>query len=167
MKKRTGFTIVEMVITLAILSVAFALSSVAFSNLGRIQSSATDQVVANRELDKLDDLVDEYISLVSLNTSSIKFDYDHVEHGENFITFKEKETDPEYSYTLRFAGSALGYTYDYSGENDYLKKHRGENFKYINDVKFNYDSSLAFLVLNVTYNKTKTINYSYIVRTAL
>ena len=167
MKSRKGFTIIELVVTIGILSVAFGLSTVAFSNLSRIQKSATDQYVANQELDKVDNLVKEYISIVSLDTSSIKFDYEHVENADNYVKFKEKEVDPNYSYSLRYVSSTLSYFSDYSGDNDYLKQHKAEQYKYINDIKFTYSVSLALLTLDIKYNGSKTIRNSYVVRTAL
>lgn len=167
MKLRKGFTIVEMVVTIAILSVAFGLSAVAFSNLSRIQSSATTQLAISREIDKINKVVNEYISIVSLRTSSIKFDYEHVESGVDYVTFKEDDANPSYSYTLRSANSTIAYFSNYSGDNEYLKKHRVESFKNINEVTMNYNQSLALLVLDIKYSGTKNIRYSYIVRTAL
>ena len=167
MKLRKGFTIIEMVITIAILGVAFGLSAVAFSNLTRIQNSAANQLVVSREIDKIDEVTNEYISLVSLNTPSVKFDYANVESGERYVTFSEDDPTPSFSYTLKFENSSIAYFSFYSGDNDFLKKHRGESFKHINDVTMSYSQSLALLTLDIKYSGSKNIRYSYIVRTAL
>ena len=167
MKKRKGFTLVEMVVTIAILSVALALTVIAFGNLSRIQTSASNQLAATREIEKIDSLTKDYISIVSLRTSSIKFDYEDVEKTDNYVSFKEDNADPSYKYTLRFIGSTISYFSDYTGENSYLKQSQSLSLKTVNKIVFSYDTSIGFLVLDIHYNGTKNIKYSYIVRTAL
>ena len=162
MKTRKAFTLIEAVITIGILSVSLALSAVAFSNLGRIQETATDQVVANRELNKADEFVSRYVSFVSIKTDDISFSSTDTS-SSNTIVFTLNGTT---NYNLSFIDKRLSVSNDYSGESDYFKYSESEEMKYISEIVFDYDSSLGLLISSVKYLNNKNIRYSYVVRTA-
>lgn len=155
MKTRKGFTLVEAIVTIAILSIAFGLSAVAFSNLGRIQDTAAEQMAANSELDKADSLISEYISMVSVNTNSRSFS--HQSHNENNLVFSSNGSN----VFLSFSNRTLGYV----GDGSFSEIGHSETFKHINNISFAYDDDLGLLVSTVKYSSSKTIKYSYIVRT--
>ena len=164
MKKNRGFTVVEAAITLGILAIALAMAAVAFSNLGNIQRTATDQLLSNRELTATDNLVSRYISFVSIKTDDLSFSY--VDAGEQrTVSFKTNVTN--YQYDLVFENKTLSISNDYSGSDDFFKFEESQTFQMIDDIKFDYDDSLGLLVSEITYLSNKTIRYSYIVRTAL
>lgn len=158
MKKRKAFTVIEAVITLGIMAIALGLTAVAFSNLGNIQTAATDQLVANRELTKIDDLVSRYVSIVSVDSGTHSFSSTSIE-GTHALTFTSSSS---LSYTLSFSNKQISAVQNNpSSEIDTIE------VTLVDDVKFDYDSDLGLLISHVSYLSNKKINYSYIVRTAL
>ena len=162
MKTKKAFTIMEAVLTIGILSVAFALSAMAFSNLTRIQETATDQVVANRELNKIDDFVSEYVSFVSVKTNDISFNGNDV-NDSNTVSFVLNSTT---NYSLSFGNKKLSVINDYSGSETYFNYSNNLELEYVKDIKFSYDSNIGLLISSISYLSNKSIRYSYVVRTA-
>ena len=152
----------EAVLTIGILSVAFALSAMAFSNLTRIQETATDQVVANRELNKIDDFVSEYVSFVSVKTNDISFNGNDV-NDSNTVSFVLNSTT---NYSLSFGNKKLSVINDYSGSETYFNYSNNLELEYVKDIKFSYDSNIGLLISSISYLSNKSIRYSYVVRTA-
>ena len=161
MRTRKGFTVVEAAITLGILAIAFALSAVAFSNLSRIQTSATDQTVANRELNSIDEMVSRYVSFISIKKSDFSFSYVDNSESNNVVFTLNSSTN----YKLEFSNKTISITNDYSGEDNYFKFSDSKALSFINSVQFEYDVDLALLISEVNYLSNKTIRYSYVVRT--
>ena len=158
MKKRKAFTVIEAVITLAIMAIALGLTAVAFSNLGNIQTAATDQLVANRELTKIDYLVSRYVSIVSVDSGTHSF-YSASIEGTHTLTFTSSIS---LSYTLSFSNKQISAVQNNpSSDIDTIE------VTLVDDVIFDYDSDLGLLISHVSYLSNKKINYSYIVRTAL
>ena len=160
MKLRKGFTLVEVAITLGILAIALALSGIAFSNLANIQTTATDQLVANRELTKVDDLVARYVSFVSVNTPGHSFSYDG-SSSETKISFS---LNAEYRYDLEYTDNSLSISTTYSGADDKLKISDSLKLEYVKSIKFTFDGSIDLLISEINYLSNKTIRYSYVVR---
>ena len=161
MRTRKAFTVVEAAITLGILAIAFALSAVAFSNLSRIQTSATDQTVANRELNSIDEMVSRYVSFVSIKKSDVSFSYVDNSESNNVVFALNSSTN----YKLEFSNKTISITNDYSGEDNYFKFSDSKALSFINSVQFEYDVDLALLISEVNYLSNNTIRYSYVVRT--
>ena len=163
MKTNKGFTIVEAAITLGIMALGLGLSAVAFSNLGRIQTTATDQLLANKEINEIDNIVSRYVSFVSINNGDLSYSCDSI-FDSNQISFVSNYGN---SYTLSFANNNLSLLNNYSGSDEYFNFSYSKDFSYVSDLKFDYDSNLGLLISKISYLSNKTIRYSYVVRSQL
>ena len=162
MKNKSAFTVVELVVTLGILALAFALSTVLIVTMNSVQNANAVETNKSRELTNFNDSVNSYVSFLSINTDEINFSYDGENSTENKVVF----TYSTYHFDLKFENLTLSMESNYDGENTYFAKTFSRNFKYIRAVTFEYTESLGQLVSHVTFGGS-VINYSHIVRTAL
>ena len=158
MNIKKGFTIIELVITLGILSIVTALTTVFIVTFVNIQNSSSSQYQYNKQLRLVDDVIDDYVSFISINTDDVSFSY--YPSPSNQIVFKMDTT----SYTLAYSDNTISITNTYTGELDYFKKTREEVVSEIDSVSFAYSENLALLTANVQIN-SKIYKLSYIVRT--
>ena len=162
MNKRRAFTVVELVVTIGILAIAFGLSVGLIVTMNSIQNANADETNKSKELTDFNDAVSSYISFVSLNTDDVSFTYDSADSTTNKIVFNYST----YHFDLKFNNSTLSMSSNYDGSNSYFEKTFQKNFSYITAVSFAYTSSLGQLVSEVTMGGS-VINFSHIVRTAL
>ena len=172
-KLRKGFTLLEAIVTIAILSVGFALTGVVVSQLVRIQDSATS--VANNEsvFQSTDSLIGQFVSFVSVDTPLLKFE----ENGSSptgvvyVATQYSKESAPVSSVSFSLQYSAENKTLSVassviSGEpNDYLKKSDWKSVKGISALTFELDDSIHFLTADVSLGEKASRRFCYVLRT--
>ena len=136
---RKGFTLVEAVVTISIMSIVFALSAVVISNLITIQNKSADKTAENAEIEKVESFINDYVSFVSLKTDSISFSY--YQSTSDSIAFKTND----YIYTLSFSDHELGVSNNYDGSVDYLKYSKSVSLKNTNSMVFSYSDTLSLL----------------------
>lgn len=156
-KTRKGFTIVELVMTIAILGVSTALTVLVIANVTNIQRSSTNQFVYSKQLKAIDDIANDYVSFVSLNNSAVDFNY--VTDTTSSITFK----CDDYLYILSYSNHIFGITNNYDGADEYFAKTENANVDVVDDVVFSYYPELGQLVLTVKINDVDN-HLSYIFR---
>ena len=160
MRLKKGFTLVEMVVTLAIIGVASALTVIVVTNLVNSQNASSNQYVYSKEMDLIDKTANEFVSFVSVNDSDASFTYKS--QTETSVTFTYKT----YDYTFSFSGDALRLTNTYDGDVDYFKKTFVKEIKYATNFSFSFDTSSALLKIQYNLNKATNTN-TYVVRTLL
>lgn len=155
-KFRRAFTLIEMVVTLAVLGVSVALTGVVIANVSRVQSASASQYSYNTQVDAVEKMTREYISYVSLNTSAgahgVDISFSNVSLDKQTITFVDDQVSPV-SYQLVHADNQLKIVF---GEGHYFSD---ESFAHtlpspidipdVKDYEVSYSSTLG--VLSVKY----------------
>lgn len=162
MKNKSAFTVVELVVTLGILAIAFALSTGLIVTMNSVQNANSQETNKSNELTRFNNSVSSYVSFLSINTEEIFFTFDSENSSESTVVF----TYSTYHFDLKFNESTLSMTSNYDGENTYFTKSFSYRFKYIHAVVFEYTESIGQLVSRVTIGGG-VITYSHIVRTVL
>lgn len=160
-KKKRGFTVVELVATLALLGISTSLVVVVISNLANIQNASSDQYVIQDELNKIDNFTNDYISFVSLNNSDTSFAY--YSSDNKSLTFRYNNL---YEYIFSYANSKLLITNNYDGSVDYFYKAGELSLKYTSNISFNYNDELNLFKLSVSINGIEN-NLLYLMRSSL
>lgn len=177
---RKGFTLLEAIVTIGILAVAFALTGVAVTQLIRVQDSAA--AVADHEsvFHSVDELIGRYISFVSLDTPLLSFKMTGVDSHTVTYVGTEYETPggsvvSSASYTLEFYAvnefSTVNRTFTVStavisGTLDgYLDKNDWKTVKGIDSLEFSFDDSIDFLTVDVTLSESVSRRFCYVLRT--
>ena len=141
MKKKSAFTLVEAAITIGIMGVAFALGGVVIYNMVNIQDKSADNTDRINTISRIDDLINDYVSFVSLDTDAISFSYTSYVADPAEITF----TTSTYNYKLAYSSSSLSISSNYDGEVDYLKHEKSITLSDVEYMTFAYDTSKAML----------------------
>ena len=159
MKKRRGFTLIEATVTLGILAIASALIILVMSALVNVQNASADQEIVSKELAAIDDIVNDYVSLVSINHDDLSFEYKSSNPSSLIYTYDA------YEYVLSYVpeASTLNVTNNYDGDNQYLKYSSSITFKMVTNVVFKFDASINLLVVDVTAMSTTT-HLTYVIR---
>lgn len=160
MKSKKGFTLVEMVVTLAIIGVSSALTVIVVTNLVNSQNASSNQYAYSKEMDIIDKTANEFVSFISINDSDASFTYKS--QSETSVTF----TYDTYDYTFSFSDKALRLTNNYDGEEAYFRKTFIKTLEYATNFVFSFDESSALLKIQYDLNKTTNTN-TYVVRTLL
>ena len=161
MKSKKGFTLVEMVVTLAIIGVSSALTVIVVTNLVNSQNASSNQYAYSKEMDIIDKTANEFVSFVSINNSDASFTYKS--QSETSVTFTYDNT---YDYTFCFSDKALRLTNNYDGEEAYFRKTFIKTLEHATNFVFSFDVSSALLKIQYDLNKTTNTN-TYVVRTLL
>ena len=156
MKKQKGFTLIEVVATLTILAISFALTVGTVVGLTNIQKSTAKQNAINRQLNDVDEMVSDYVSYISIPN----FTFKSLSSDKNEIIFSHET----YDYSLKYNENVLLLTTTYEPSEDYFYKNSQIDINQISNIEFSYDEDLNLLVSRVFYGEN-SINYSYIVRT--
>ena len=152
-KTKKGFTLLEAVVTIGVLGVITAMTTAVIANMVNIQKASGDQYEYSEEMKDAFDLVDEYMSYVSIprfsyrtsNTTSISFTY----------TFSDEST---LNYGLSYSNNVLSYgpETEYSGSDEYFKKTNRVSLKNItsgeDSFRFTYDQGLSMLMVYLHVN---------------
>ena len=159
-KIKRGFTIIELVMTIGIIGITTAMTGVVIANMSNAQKVSTDQYVNIKQISTINEVANEYISYISLNTSVISFSFGST--TDHSLTFLHNA----YSYTLSFSDNIISISNDYDGEESFFKKSRQEEVDNVESCTFNYNQTLCLLKLTVVVAGQE--NYlDYVVRTAL
>ena len=147
---RKGFTLVEAVVTISIMSIVFALSAIVIANLITIQNKSADKTAENAEADKVESFISDYVSFVSIKTDSLSFSY--YQSSDHDVSFKSNG----YTYTLAYSDNQLSVLNNYDGLNEYLQYEKTVTLKNTKSITFDYSSSLSLLKV-----ESKIGNHSY------
>ena len=172
-KAARGFTLLETIVTIGILSIGFALTGVAVSQLVQIQNSASE--VARREdtFQSVDSLLSEYVSYVSLDTALLNFELDS--WNSIGVVFVGKQYDVPGGTLL----ASVSYSVSYSSEEHqleitknvlsgepvgYLNKSDWKSVKGISSFSFVLDETIHFLTADVGLGEHVSRRFSYVLR---
>ena len=153
MKKRKGFTLLEIIVTLSILGICFGLTIGVVAVLTDIQKSSTSSVSLSKEVDTVDKTIQEYVSIISISTAN----YDS--SNDTQVIFKKSEIE----YKLAFSYGRIG-IYKKTGES--MENISEEPVDNVDSVSFGYNSGLALLTSTVTVSST-SYKFAYTIRTQL
>ena len=157
MRKKSGFTLVEAVITLAILTISTGLVVLVLNSLIRVQNASKDEDIANSELQILDNTVNKYVSLVS-QKSEIR-DFEYKSSNPRTLVF----TLDEYDYTLSYSNPNIVISTNYDGGDSSLSVSESKELTSISHVTFSYDQDLSLLIVNAVSRGIDN-KYIYVVR---
>lgn len=165
--KRKGFTLVEAVVTLAVLGVTFSLTTVAVTQLVQVQNGAADQTAIESRYQAADSLMNEYVSFVGLNTpgeQGISFAYKS--SSANSIVFTATYVSSTYDFVLSHnsASRVLSVTCAQTPPEGYLSKSNWTKTDRIEGVTFAYDKSLSLITAEVHLDATHQRKFAYVVR---
>ena len=168
---KRAFTTVELVITLALMGIFFALTAVTTSNITSIQKEMTSIALKNKELDSIDSLVKNYVSFLNLKTTKFSHEFNLSSSSENKLVFTTTfdngdSTFSTYDFSLVFSNNELSVTSTYptDGEVDYLKYHDSLTTKYTESITFVFNSDLSLIKSTITQSSSRVFTYVYNVR---
>lgn len=159
MRKKSGFTLIEAVITLAILTISTGLVVLVLNSLIRVQNASKDEDIANSELQTLDNMVNKYVSLVSQKTEIRDFEYDSSKSNSKTLVFTLDEDD----YTLSYSNPNIVISTTYVGGDSSLSVSESKELTSISNVTFSYDPNLSLLIVNAVSRGIDN-KYVYVVR---
>ena len=159
MRKKSGFTLIEAVITLAILTISTGLVVLVLNSLIRVQNASKDEDIANSELQTLDNTVNKYVSLVSQKTEIRDFEYDSSKSNFRTLVFTLDEDD----YTLSYSNPNIVISTTYDGSDSSLSVSESKELTSISNVTFSYDENLSLLIVNAVSRGVDN-KYVYVVR---
>jgi prepilin-type N-terminal cleavage/methylation domain-containing protein len=165
--KRKGFTLVEAVVTIAVLGVTFSLTTVAVTQLVQVQNSAADQTAIESRYQAADSLMNEYVSFVGLNTpgeQGISFAYES--SSLNSLVFTATYAGSTYDFVLSHdsASKVLSVTCAQTPPEGYLSKSNWTKTNRIEGVAFAYDKSLSLFTAEVRLDASHQRKFAYVVR---
>ena len=157
MRKKKGFTLLEVVVTLSILGISFGLTAGTVAALINIQKSTAHQNAINSQLNSIDKAVSDYISYVSIPN----FEYVAGQSDDKTVTF---QYDSGYLYKLSYSNNQLTFTTNHPVSDDYFYKNELIDVPEIKSLTFSYNETLKLLTSIVSYD-SNSISYAYVVRT--
>ena len=159
-KTRKGFTLLETIVTIGIIGLVATMTGVGISSLASLQNGASEHVAIQQDLESADNFIKKYVSTVDVNTSARK--YQHHETALNSVRFDvfEDGNDTGNYYLLSFENNSL--TAAGTGfENKTL------SVPNIRSITFNYESSIALLVVSISAKSEVSYRYAYPLRAML
>ncbi|MBQ7250744.1 MAG: type II secretion system protein [Bacilli bacterium] len=140
-KAKKGFTVVELVVTIALVGILAATTAITITATVRIQSEASEKTATAREMDEAVTRIKEVVSYFSVQNDVCDFQFSGCTGTE--VTFTNNADSA--SYTLGFAEKSLYLSNDYGGENRYFQYSFTLSYSHIEKIDFSYDSSLQLL----------------------
>jgi prepilin-type N-terminal cleavage/methylation domain-containing protein len=167
--KRKGFTLVEAVVTIAVLGVTFSLTTVVVTQLVQVQNSAADQTAIESRYQAADSLMNEYVSFVGLNTpgeQGISFAYNYESSSPNSLVFTATYVSSRYDFVLSHdsASKVLSVTCAQTPPEGYLSKSNWTKTNRIEGVTFAYDESLSLITAEICLDASHQRKFAYVVR---
>ena len=153
---RKGFTLLETIVTIGIIGLVATMTGVGISSLASLQNGASEHVAIEQDLESADNFIKKYVSTVDVNTSARKFLYQPT--GPNSVRFDDSGTDNY--YLLSFGNNSLT-TGGTGFENKTL------SVPNIRSITFNYESSIALLVVSISAKSEVSYRYAYPLRAML
>ena len=174
-KARKGFTLVEAIVTIAILGIGFALTGVVVSQLIRVQDAASEVADNESTFQSVDSLVSQYVSYVSLDTPLLSFERTRAEAtgvsyvGKQFASALDASPFASVSFALNWSSetkelSVTPSTISGTPEG-YLAKNDWKTVKDISNANFAYDATIDFLTIDITLNDNSARRFGYVLRT--
>lgn len=165
--KRKGFTLVEAVVTIAVLGVTFSLTTVAVTQLVQVQNGAADQTALESRYQAADSLMNEYVSFVGLKTpgeQGISFAYKS--SSANSLVFTATYASSTYDFVLSHdsANQVLSVTCDQTPPEGYLSKSNWTKTNRIEGVAFSYVESLSLITAEIRLDASHQRKFAYVVR---
>ena len=155
MRKRRAFTLLEVVVTLSVLAICFALTIGVVASLTSIQKSSSNLVSLDNQLNDVDETIKKYVSMVSIDTSEAE-SYTSPSFSSNKIVFTNNGSD----YSLKFENQKIGI---YKDDSITIKEHKVDDVK---NLTFTYRDEIALLTSEVEIRSTN-YKFVYVLRTLL
>lgn len=138
--KKSAFTLVELVISLALLGIFFTITGIVVGNLVKEQNSQAVERQKIDEIDSVDEFVGKFVSTINISTSDIYFSYNDEKtsesaNGHTFYLNYKSYTDR--NYYLKFESS------------QYVQTLSVKKTESLSDESYLYES---VLVLKQTFN---------------
>lgn len=156
-KCKKGFTVVELVITIALVGILSATAAITVSALVNIQSNISKTTSTQKDIEDASNNIKDAVSFVSVKNSICAFEIKACVESE--ITFTNTVDSADYS--LSFAEKTLRFTSDYAGENEYLQYAFSNAYSTLKTIEFSYDASLHLLKATITPESGSTTNHVY------
>ena len=170
-RAKKGFTLVEAIVTIAVLGVTGTLTVLAVNQLTSIQNGAANQVGDETTLNRADELTNEFISYVSIaspaSSGGLSFSIDpSIGQDAKEITFFASYDNKSFPYILEFDSSAKTLTVSLPDNppSGYLSKQNWTKVSNLTNVKFNYESSIHLLTADFYISETAFRRYAYVLR---
>ena len=157
-RAKRGFTLIEAVVTIAIMSVVFGLSALCFSNLFRIQDESSKNTQRQIEANRINNLVSDFVSFLSVKTDELSFSFSS--KTETSIIFVSSKSS---THTLSYSSSQLSVTYANAGEVEYLKYENSVSLSNDSTVIFDFESTLKILKMDCSISG-KEFSYAYVLK---
>ena len=160
--RKKGFTLVEAVVTIGVLTMVVTMTSLVIFNMVNIQKATAAQYEINEEIDKAYKVAEEYVSFVSVNNDELRFTY-----VPNTTTSSLTFSCNEYNFSLKYLDNYISYGCDtsYLGDNDYLKQNKSVELHNVDSLSFNYDNDIKLLVMDISISG-RVSHESFYLRTA-
>ena len=157
-RAKKGFTVVELVVTIALVGILAATTAITITATVRIQNEASEKTATAREVDEAATRIKEVVSFLSVQNDVCDFHFSGCTGTE--VTFRNNADSA--SYTLGFAEKSLYLSNDYGGENRYFQYSFTLSYPHIEKIDFSFDSSLQLLttVLHPLTGSPSTHAYS-------
>lgn len=162
-RSKKGFTLIEVVATLAILAVSTALSTIVIYNMSRTEAASAQQYRYNNQIDDIDRILRDYVSYVSLKTGDsehgVNISFSSVSEDSHTITFVD---DGSGVYSLTYAEQMLSIVF--SGDTYCDNVTNAASITDVSNYTVAFDETLSLIKINYEVNG-KTNHLSGIVRT--
>ena len=162
-RSKKGFTLLEVIATLAILAVSTGLSTVVIYNMSRTESASAQQYRYNNQIDDIDRVLRDYVSYVSLKTGDsehgVNISFSSVSEDKHTITFVDEGSG---TYSLTYAEQMLSIVF--SGDTYCENVTSAASITDVKNFTVAFDESLSLIKVNYDING-KTNHLSGIVRT--
>ena len=157
MRKKSGFTLIEAIVTVGILGISSAMTILVMTSLVRVQDAAADESLVNGDFQTLDSTVNSYISLVSQKNSVHSFTYKST--SSSSLVYSLATDD----FTLSYSNPNISISTTYSGSDESLKVSQVKELSNISNVEFDFDASINLLIVKATARGTVN-KFTYVVR---
>ena len=155
---KKGFTLVEAVVTIGIMSVVFGLSAVCFSNLFRIQNASSENTRRQAEANRINSFILDFVSFLSVETDDLNFNFESV--SGTSINFSSNKGS---THTLSYLNKHLACSYNYSGDIDYLKYDPSISVELTSQVAIDYNDTLNILKFNCSISG-RDYSFAYVLK---
>lgn len=170
---KKAFTVIEAVVTIAVLSVVIGVSTLAISNLTNVQRGASTEVARHNEVDAINDVASSFVSFVGLDTDSEPNGLSFALARSSVTTSQIVYTCKTYTYTLAYNQPASAIAFSTNAPADaspsYLRATgvtAEKTLKNVTDIEFSFDTDISLLILRISFASGEPYRLSYIVRVA-
>lgn len=155
-KTQKAFTLIEVVMSLGLIGIFFALTAVVVVGAANVQDFQARELAVDTELTKAQDFLDDVVSYVSVNTTSRKFVVSFSSESE--ISF---ECNSDTTYTLRKSVNSIIFTNNYEGDDSYNNHSGSISFEELNVKNFAFDNTTYLFKVNFDVPDYGVISFAY------